>query len=85
MARRAYRPAPEPLDIDAVRVVTTGTALWALTGLGLLAFRARLAEHNHNWWLWTCLAGTLLGLAGLAYCRRRRSRLGRTRAASTED
>lgn len=42
-----------------------GTAAWAVAGLALLPFHARLAENGHTSWLWTCLAGFLLGVVGL--------------------
>ncbi|HEY0485933.1 MAG TPA: DUF2530 domain-containing protein [Mycobacteriales bacterium] len=81
MPRYPARPTPEPLDVDAVRVVTGGTVLWALAGLALLPFHAGLASDGHTWWLWTCLAGAGLGVLGIVYCRRRRARLGRVAAA----
>lgn len=67
-----------------MRVVAIGTAVWALLFLGLLPFRERLADAGHGWWLWTCLVGTLLGLFGVAYCRRRRAAISRTRARAAE-
>jgi hypothetical protein len=82
VSRRPPRPTPEPLDLDAVRVVSAGTVLWALAGLALLAFgRGWLADHDRLWWLWTCAAATALGVLGTLYCRRRRDRLGRQAAA----
>lgn len=85
MSRRPHRPTPEPLDVDAVRVVTAGTVLWAVAGLVLLAFgRDWLADHDRTWWLWTCLAGFGLGLFGVWFCRRRRDRLGRRAAARAD-
>ena len=65
-----------PLDVDGVRTVEVGTALWFIAFLGLLPFYGTLEESGRTWWLWTCLAGFGLGLFGLDYCRRRR----RTRA-----
>ena len=61
-----------PLDVDGVRTVEIGTALWLIGFLGLLPFYGRLEESGNLWWLWTCLAGFGLGLLGLEYCRRRR-------------
>jgi hypothetical protein len=81
VSRYPARPTPEPLDVDAVKVVTAGTVLWALAGLALLPFHERLAAGGHTWWLWTCLAGAGLGVLGVVYCRRRRARLGRLVAA----
>jgi hypothetical protein len=70
----------EPLDVDGVRTVEVGVALWLLAFLALLPFYGRLEEAGNLWWLWTCLAGFGLGLFGLEYCRRRR----RTRAERDE-
>jgi hypothetical protein len=74
------RPAPEPLDVDAARVVAAGTILWFVGFLVLLVFRARLTAAGHEVWLWTCLAGTGLGLIGFPLCLRERSAARRARA-----
>jgi uncharacterized protein DUF2530 len=71
----------EPLDVDGVRTVEVGVALWFIAFLALLPFYGRLEEAGRVWWLWTCLAGFGLGLCGLEYCRRRR----RSRAAQRAD
>lgn len=64
-----------PLDLDGVRTVTVGTALWLVAFLGLLPFKAELEAADRAWWLWACLAGVGLGLCGMTYClQRRRSR-----------
>lgn len=79
VAGRTYLVAPvEPLDVDGVRTVEVGTALWALGFVALLPFYGELREDGRTWWLWTCLAGVGLGLLGLEYVRRRR----RARAAA---
>jgi hypothetical protein len=62
----------EPLDVDGVRTVEVGTALWLVAFVALLPFYGRLQDAGRGWWLWTCLAGFGLGLFGLEYCRRRR-------------
>ncbi|MCY7394876.1 MAG: DUF2530 domain-containing protein [Nocardioides sp.] len=70
---RTYAVAEvEPLDVDGVRTVGVGSALWLLGFVALLPFYGRLAEDGRTWWLWACLAGAGLGLVGLEYCRRRR-------------
>jgi len=55
-----------------------GIVSWAVLGLVLLSFRGWLSAHGHLNWLWTCLAGFLLGFVGLAvmvrHDRRRRTR-----------
>jgi hypothetical protein len=63
----------ELLDVDGVRSVVVGSALWLIAFLGLLPFYGRLEDDGHVWWLWTCLAGFGLGLCGLEYCRRRQA------------
>lgn len=63
----------EPLDVDGVRTVQVGTALFLLGFLALLPFYGRLSESDSTWWLWMCLTGVGLGLLGLEYCRRRRA------------
>jgi hypothetical protein len=62
----------EPLDVDGVRTVQVGVALWVIGFLALLPFYGRLRDSGHGWMLWTCAAGCGLGLLGLEYCRRRR-------------
>ncbi len=64
----------EPLDVNGIRTVQVGTALWFVTFVALLPFYGRLREHGHLWWLWTCMAGVALGLFGLEYVRRRAGR-----------
>ena len=62
----------EPLDVDGVRTVEVGTAVFFVAFLALLPFYGRLSDDGRAWWLWSCLAGVGLGLLGLEYCRRRR-------------
>lgn len=66
-----------PLDVDGVRAVAVGTALWALALVALLPFTGSLREDGHLWWLGTCATGVVLGLAGLVYVVRRRAALHR--------
>ena len=62
----------EPMDVDGVRTVEVGSALWLVAFVALLPFYGRLEEAGRLWWLWTCMAGLGLGLIGLEFCRRRR-------------
>jgi hypothetical protein len=71
-ARSFFVAEVEPLDVDGVRTVEVGTALWLVAFVALLPFYGRLEDAGRGWWLWTCLAGFGLGLFGLEYCRRRR-------------
>ena len=53
-----------------------------LAGLALLPFRSTLAANGHDSWLRICLAGFLLGLAGLALMLRHDANRRRRRAAA---
>jgi hypothetical protein len=74
----------EPLDVDGVRTVEIGSALWLIAFLGLLPFYGRLEDDGRLWWLWTCLAGFGLGLIGVEICRRRRKQRDERAAAVAE-
>lgn len=69
---RPSRPAPEPLDVSVAAVIVAGTALWFVAFVVLLFFVDRLSDAGNLAWLWTCLAGGLLGLLGLALAIRQR-------------
>ncbi len=49
-----------------------GTVVWFAGALALVPFWTWLGEHDHRVWLWTCVAGGLLGLAGLGLIGRHR-------------
>ncbi len=68
------RPPPQPLPVDTVRVVAVGTALWGLALVAALVALPWLRSHDRLWWLWTALAGVLLGLLGLSVTVRQRRR-----------
>lgn len=76
------RPAPQPVDSDAVPVVAVGTALWAFALLVTLLLHDRLQDSGHGDWVWVALAGTGLGLLGLWHVRRRRDALARIAAGA---
>ena len=72
IGNRSYLVAEvAPLDLDGVRTMEVGTALWLVCFIGLLPFYGALRESGRTWWLWTCLAGLGLGLFALDHCRRR--------------
>jgi drug/metabolite transporter (DMT)-like permease len=56
------RPPAE--HTDPRPVVAVGTVLFFVGFAVLLPFYGRLGEHDHRDWLWTCLAGGVLGLVG---------------------
>ncbi|WP_240197565.1 DUF2530 domain-containing protein [Nonomuraea lactucae] len=69
--KREWHPDPEPIETNDMAAVAVGTALWALALVVLLIFRP---GPENWWWTWTCVVGVALGLFGLWYVRRRRSR-----------
>ncbi|MGD9956264.1 MAG: DUF2530 domain-containing protein, partial [Candidatus Nanopelagicales bacterium] len=75
--------APEvaPLDVDGVGAVAVGTVLWTIALVACLVFRTQLADAGNAWWTWVCIAGVLLGLAGLVFVRRRRDAYRRAGAS----
>jgi hypothetical protein len=77
MAHRRELVQPPAVQINARRIVGVGTALFFLGFLGLLPFYGWLGHHDHRLWLWTCLAGALLGAFGYTIIRRHRG-TGRT-------
>ncbi|MEV7426283.1 DUF2530 domain-containing protein [Streptomyces sp. NPDC091212] len=76
-------PAPEPLEGPVVGTVTGGTIIWFALFLLQLPFYGWYSDHGHVWLIWTCLAGTGLGLIGIWYVRGRDAAL--KRAAAAED
>jgi hypothetical protein len=65
-------PRPPAVRLDARKVVIAGTGLWLLGFLVLLPFWGWLGRHDHRVWLWTCLAGAVLGLVGYALMAKHR-------------
>jgi hypothetical protein len=55
------KQAPPPLQVDTVRVVLAGTALWAVALVVLLL----LGDRVDRMWTWTCLAAIALAALGL--------------------
>jgi hypothetical protein len=64
-----------PLDVDAVRTVQVGTALWAVALVVTVLLRDQLTDDGREWWIWMCVAGLVLGLIGVVITTRRRARL----------
>jgi hypothetical protein len=59
------RPSPPPLQVDTVRVVVAGTALWAVALIVLLL----LGDQVDRVWTWTCVAAIVLAALGLGLMR----------------
>lgn len=68
---------PPPVEMNGERIASVGTLLFFVAFLGLLPFWGWLGSHDHRIWLWTALAGTLVGLFGWTLLRRHRA-MGRT-------
>ncbi len=73
----ADRAELEPLPYDGVLSVTVGTAGWLVALIVMLPFHHRLEDDGRLWWIATAATGFGLGLLGILYCIRRRSRLRR--------
>lgn len=77
MTKQRRLVVPPPVQMNARRIVAVGTALFFVAFVALLPFWGWLGRHDHRIWLWTSLAGWLLGLAGYAIMTRHRA-MGRT-------
>jgi uncharacterized protein YybS (DUF2232 family) len=63
-------------------IAVPGTLVWLIGFVVLLFFIPTLQANNAMVWLWTCLAGFILGLMGLSVYawQRRAARMGRRSA-----
>jgi uncharacterized membrane protein YfcA len=68
---------PPAVQMNTRRIVAVGTALFFIAFVVLLPFYGWLGQHHHRLWLWTCLAGWVLGHIGWWLVRKHR-RDGRT-------
>ena len=62
--------AARMISVDARKVVLLGTVLFFAAFVVLLPFWSWIGEHGHRVWLWTALAGTVLGLAAMPLIRK---------------
>jgi drug/metabolite transporter (DMT)-like permease len=77
LVTRTPRPAPPPLEANDRLVTAVLTVGWAVALAVLLILRGELPP-TERWWVWTCLAGLVMGLFGLWYVPRlKRSRASR--------
>ena len=74
---RERLPAPPPLEANDWLVTAVGTAGWAVALVVLLVLRSQITP-SERWWIWTCVAGVMMGLFALWYV----PRLKRARARS---
>ncbi len=65
----------EPLRTNDRTTVLVGCAVWAVLLVLGLVNRRTLEAEGHGWWVWTCVAGLVLGLVGLAWLQVRHRRL----------
>jgi hypothetical protein len=62
---RPRKQSPPPLQVDTVRVVLAGTALWTVALVVLLV----LGDRVDRMWTWTCVVAIGLALLGLGVMR----------------
>jgi drug/metabolite transporter (DMT)-like permease len=74
---RESLPAPPPLEANDQLVTAVFTAAWAVALVVLLVLRSQIPP-GERWWIWTCVAGVVMGLFALWYV----PRLKRARARS---
>ena len=74
-----------PVDVDGLAAVLVGLAVWLVALVLMLIFHERLADAGRSWWIVTDLIALGLGLFGLYYCLRRRSRLRRGLSADPSE
>lgn len=81
--RRTGPPPLPPARANLAHLVIPGTGIWFAGFIVLLFFVRPLREHHALLWLWTALAGWILGLIGLAiyFWQRSAARRG-TRSAN---
>lgn len=65
--------AIEPLDVDGVKATVAGTLIWAVALVYCLVRREELVADGRGWWLWSSVAGIVIGLLGAAFSLRRRA------------
>ena len=58
---RPTKQAPPPLQVDTLRVVLAGIAVWAVALVVLLV----LGDRVDRMWTWTCVAAIGLGCLGI--------------------
>lgn len=77
-------PPIPPVNAGLAHVVIPATAIWFVGFVVLLFFIPGLRSHGEMIWLWTFLAGWVLGLIGLTiyFWQRRAARRG-TRGSSS--
>ena len=57
------------MKTDDRKAMLVGLALWSVALVVMVFFVPTLMETGRVWWLWTCVAGVLLGFVGLFYTK----------------
>ncbi|MGV8857806.1 DUF2530 domain-containing protein [Rhodoglobus sp.] len=68
------RPDPQPVETDDRKAMLVGIVAWVIALAVLLLFIEPLNAAGNLWWLWTAVAGLVLGLIGLVYTHVRRGK-----------
>ena len=83
---RSRLAAPPPLEANDQLVAGVITAGWAVALVVLLVLREQIPP-SERWWIWTCVAGVVMGLFALwsvpGLNRARARSAGRRAQAST--
>ena len=83
MVSRSRLPAPPPLEANDQLVTAAGTAGWAVALVVLLVLRDQIPPAE-RWWIWTCVAGVVMGLFALWYVPRLKRARSRSAARRQE-
>lgn len=75
----------KPLDVSGIPTVIAGIVAWAVALVLVLIFRSDLKADDRGWWLWVTVAGLVLGVLGLVYCRRRWAAIQAGHRSARED
>ena len=76
---RERLPAPPPLEANDKLVTAAGTVGWAVALVVLLVLRNHIPTAE-RWWIWTCVAGVVMGLFALWYVPRLKGARARSAA-----
>ena len=80
---RSRLPAPPPLEANDQLVTAAGTAGWAVALVVLLVLRDQIPPAE-RWWIWTCVAGVVMGLFAQWYVPRLKRARSRSAARRQE-
>jgi hypothetical protein len=81
------RTPPPPLEGNDRLITAVITAGWVAALIVVLSVRGSLPA-GERWWVWTCVAGVVLGFFGLLYVphlQRRRAETAAQRAAQPQE